>query len=923
VDSTWSTASSAAQTPASLSNAESRESLRDTPRNEFGGAGLVYPDRLKEIETADEKETSSVASEQSSAAREVKESPGAPPLPPSRRGSSVVPSRPGSASSNQGFRGHSVGPTFAPPAVSSSIAPTPLIPAPSASKVPPTGPKALNSARGGFRNRVRGFRGGFAPSIVKRETDEDGGLPAFRSGRGMGRVLDRGGARGRGRGSLNSERAPSRESISGGDFEMVDAKAVVEQVKDDGAKEDVEMVDAPKLHETVVAPKLDEKPTTEVPVPPAGDAMDEEDEDVLTREDVIAKIDDINEEVQRLEAKLKSLATQKSEHLSAIEKEEQEQQAEPQPAVPAEGPPEDIRMTAEEQQSNGIATPAFSRTVSPSATGTPASPSVSEAGSVETESDESLKDLIASKRAGDLPYLQTGPQPKPAELDFFQANLVENESVKDLILSRLSSHKKGILDKANQLKRKYEELYEEWSQQCQELDKESTRKKKGVSEPTDTAPIIAAAVAVETVTRRRGGNVAVTDVVRSEAEMEQVLKELMEQDAADDARAKQEGPKEADLPDMILDEKERLLFKDNNRLLRSTEEILVTYNYKRPPDNFSSEEHQAFCDLYAQYPKQWHKISAGLKGRTYGECIAHYYMSKKQVSYKDLVNKGKKRRTKSRRAAAPAKTRQSALLADLGKGKGGGAAGNGEDDDADMEDVTPAPITERGRPKRAAAPTFGQEPKEDAGKGGKDDDQAEKEKGGKRARAVNNGRGKRVRTPATGTAAPTPVPSLPSTPLAQPLLAPIAEKKSVKPKEDLRERESDAASALAGLSGGAENVPPAVPPAVPSSAVVPELQAPPPALIQPSPTHIAPQHVPQAPPTGRAVSSTPKKERDKSERPPGSATSSYWSVPEQGEFPGHLEAYGTNWSAIAQRFPTKTTVMVCSKFVNRRQENMN
>jgi hypothetical protein len=143
---------------------------------------------------------------------------------------------------------------------------------------------------------------------------------------------------------------------------------------------------------------------------------------------------------------------------------------------------------------------------------------------------------------------------------------------------------------------------------------------------------------------------------------------------------------------------------------------------------------------------------------------------------------------------------------------------------------------------------------------------------------------KQVRTPAT--AAATPTPSIPSTPLPQQTLAPIQEKKPIKVKGDLGQRESDAASALAGLLLGMENIAPA-----------------PPNIVMCTPES---QPLPQP----RTAASTPKKEKGKGGRSAGAATSSYWSVPEQNDFPHLLASFGTNWGLISQRLPSKTTVMV-------------
>lgn len=849
------------------------------------------------------------------------------------RVSSAASSRPGSASSNQGFRAQSVGlPPPAGPAASSITTPAPTVSVNPPTKNPPTAPRGFQSQqqpRPWGRGRGIGYaRGGnYTPTVKREHTDEENNNIISGYRRGTSRGIDRGARRGGmiGRGGMNGERAPAREVPL--DSEMLDAKTREDKAqpeKEEG-RLDVEMADAPKAPEKEATP---EKPPTPIiaPVVKPEDKMDEdhldgEEDDVeLTQQDVMAKISDIDRDVERLEQQLLDLAARKADHLVAVEKEEQLEReqvalAAARPATLVDDEPADEDMCTIKEEQTVVMTPSMSPIMSTplhsASSGSPASPSSSEGGSTETESDESLKAFKDSPR--DLPYFQPGPPAKPSELEFFRSNLAETE-IRELIITEISTHKKEVFEKGNQLKRKYKELYGEWSQKSHDLDREreSTRKKKGVSEPTDTgiSPLVTVTPASETVTRRRGGNVPVGDVVRSEAEMEQVMKDLMEQDEAADARAKLDGPKEAEVPDMILDEREKLLFRDTNRLLRTEEEILKAFRYEIPPDDFTTEEHQKFCELYLQFPKLWHKIAAGMENRDFKACIQHYYMTKKVVNYKELLNKGKRSRRKRGRAAAPAKTRQSALLADLGKGKGAGG-GNGEEEDADTEDVTPAPaVNERGRPKRAAAPTFGQDSNKDkdnfkddndtpASSGGRrgankeskgDDDGTEKEKttGTKRTRGGNNGgreRGnKRVRTPAT--AATTPAPSVPSTPSAQPLLAPISEKKPAKVKEDLVQRESDAVTALAGLSSGAENI------AASTSNIVictPEVQ-------------------PQ--PQARAATSTPKKDKEKADRSVGAATSSYWSVPEQNDFPQLLAVYGTNWGQISQCLASKTTVMV-------------
>lgn len=595
------------------------------------------------------------------------------------------------------------------------------------------------------------------------------------------------------------------------------------------------------------------------------------------------------------------------------------------------------QQVMEFDRSGGVLrTPSISPSPTPSVSNSPTS---SETPSIETESDGSLRNGSNNRHPAhpDLPFIRPGPPMKPSDYDFFRSNIEEHEHMREFIVGHISDERKVAYEKEISLKRKYKELWEPWYEKCQDMDKDATRKKKGASEPAEmgTSPVLTAIMAPEAVGRRAGRN-APSDVVRSEAEMEQVLKGLAEeeQQKAADTKAKDQSAREADIPDMIIDQSEMLIFRDTNGLLRTNEDVLAFFQFDVPADTWGPMEQKIFCERYAQFPKQWGKIAQEIEGRDFKACILHYYMTKKTCNYKELVRgPGKRGARKGRRKQASSqRTRQSALIADLGRR---GGVGTGEDDEgADSEDVTPAAITETGRPKRAAAPVFGADASNNSntdaeivgvnggnGKRGsrdsKGDDDGEKtERGTKRTRGGNNaGREKgqkRVKTPAN-------TPAQPSTPVPiQPVLVSATErieKKEEKKKEDLRERESDAVSALTGM-GMSTNI------EILSEPMILEEKKP--VMIQ----QLNPQvHVPieqpmtplqQQPPTlpttpvTQPPPSTPTPKKDKGERTEKSVaqTSSYWSVPEQSDFPHLLASFGTNWAKISERLASKTTVMV-------------
>lgn len=578
-----------------------------------------------------------------------------------------------------------------------------------------------------------------------------------------------------------------------------------------------------------------------------------------------------------------------------------------------------------------LRTPSISLSPTPSVSNSPTS---SDVASIETESDESLRGGSNNRPPAhpDLPFFRSGPPMKPSDYDFFQANIEEHEHMRELIVAHISEERKAAYEKETSLKRKFKELFEPWYERCQDMDKESTRKKKGASEPAEmgASPVLTTAVASETVGRRAGRN-PVSDVVRSEAEMEQVLKGLAEeeQQKAADTKAKDQNAREAVVPDMIIDPSEMLVFKDTNRLLRTNEDVLAVFQYHVPSDDWNEMEQKIFRERYAQFPKQWGKIAQEIEGRDFKACILHYYMTKKTCNYKELVRGPGKRgaRKGKRKQASSQRTRQSALIADLGRR---GGVGTGEDDEgADSEDVTPAAITETGRPKRAAAPVFGVEANNNSNNidaevmgtngGGKrgsrdlkggDDDGEKIERGTKRTRGGNNaGREKgqkRVKTPAN-------VPVQPPTPVPiQPVLAPVPERmeKKEEKKEDLREKESEAVSALTGMSTNIEIPPEPIVVEDKKPVIIqqlnPQVQMP---VEQPLTPLQQPPTLPTTPvPLPPPSTPTPKKEKGEREKAVAQ-TSSYWSVPEQSDFPHLLASFGTNWAMISQRLASKTTVM--------------
>src|SRR5690606_29417514 len=122
----------------------------------------------------------------------------------------------------------------------------------------------------------------------------------------------------------------------------------------------------------------------------------------------------------------------------------------------------------------------------------------------------------------------------------------------------------------NERKDEYLQKYTKYVQDVRALEQnEQQRKQKGKGEPDSNISTPAAtAIDAPPSTRRGGRSAPVGDVVRSEAEFEQVIRDIQEKEEQEKAEAKykSEGPLsgEAVVPDMILSETEIKLnrFKD-------------------------------------------------------------------------------------------------------------------------------------------------------------------------------------------------------------------------------------------------------------------------------------------------------------------------------------------------------------------------
>ena len=488
-----------------------------------------------------------------------------------------------------------------------------------------------------------------------------------------------------------------------------------------------------------------------------------------------------------------------------------------------------------------------------------------------------------------LPFLGQGPPTPFSDIEDLNDDPNHKEAVGEAIREHLANNIRIVAAQMDEEKRKFERGFRKWKENVETQEaKRRTEDEIAISPMPEELPMVPPPVPL---VGRRGK-------INSELDMQEVLR-LSEETAAKEDRARREREpvyvppetfnydREAEVPAMLSQTvAASYMFTDTNNLVKRNA-VLQALKFMPMQDDFTPDEHETFLYNYMLYPKRFGTISEAIKDRDYQDCVRHYYLTKLSVKYKD-------------QEAAFARTRKGKKLAQSARNqirpRGAGLI-SGFDGVGDFSPQAVA-LTEKGRPKRSAAPTFGSVAEAEAanaptatpirrGAGSREVNgniSAEKTSA-KRTRTVPNKEkaGRKGKTPLLA-AAPGPSPHKSAPSIASGLSADMA----MENEQQLSEIEG--AQALAGL-GNPAFAPPMYEQGPPQSWPV----------EHPNVSHTESVHRQQQP----SLDPLPPYQQI-----PINTTSSYWSVPEQQDFLNYVRHYGTNWHEIAATMKTKTHTMV-------------
>ena len=487
-----------------------------------------------------------------------------------------------------------------------------------------------------------------------------------------------------------------------------------------------------------------------------------------------------------------------------------------------------------------------------------------------------------------LPFLASGPLTPSSFMEGLEEDPNQHGDIKKTLEDRLAAQEEDLDADYDEMRAAFVTQYKEWRTRVEDIEEAKRAQRIVEASPPPESGVV---TALSTPGPGRRGRAHATEL-----DMQKILKESEESAARDEQRRREredrvfEPPetfndqREAVVPDMLdRYEAESSIFPDNNNFV-PPEQALMAFAWLPKKDDFTKEEHEAFVMEYVQYPKRFGTIarSEKLAGRNYQDCVQHYYLTKLKCSYKTLEANF----WKSARGKKVARRRVAA-----------NALGFGNDGQVDESRVLP--LTDAGRPRRAAAPNFGAVDATDVepptavttpARRGQVGIMNGEKTSAKRAKTTNQKPGRKPK--AAQLLAPQPGPS--PGPSPQKNDAPVfrLEQPPVPPEQLRRpDPELEGAQALAGLNGqhfpmttirgGEAWAPPVVAPVVHPRATSETFN-------QEQMENVIPHSGPEQP----------------------AVINSYWNVAETQDLKNYLAYYGQDWQAIAENIPAKTHTMV-------------
>ena len=219
-------------------------------------------------------------------------------------------------------------------------------------------------------------------------------------------------------------------------------------------------------------------------------------------------------------------------------------------------------------------------------------------------------------------------------------------STRPSIVMYLEQRQALVSNKIARLREEYLSLHENWVAHCTALNEQQKT--------------LASEHEMQHGGRTTRRSTAITDAVRSDFEMEQIIASLGNDDATDPNHLSVRNL--AKVPDMIsvVNGKVDYVFDDTADRVENPSEYFAS---DTGIGEWTEAEKKIYLDKFAAHPKQFGVIADALPNKTAGQCVDYYYLHKKRlINFRQVVSQFAPNKRKRR---GMGKRKGNGLLADI------------------------------------------------------------------------------------------------------------------------------------------------------------------------------------------------------------------------------------------------------------------
>lgn len=227
-----------------------------------------------------------------------------------------------------------------------------------------------------------------------------------------------------------------------------------------------------------------------------------------------------------------------------------------------------------------------------------------------------------------------------------ESRLASAHKTRPMLVKYFAQRQAMVDDKTNKLREEYALLHERWAAHCTALNEQQ---RSLASEQENQPPM--------RTTRR---TMAITDAVRSDFEMEQIIASLGNDDATDPIHLSIRN--QAKVPDMIsaVNGKLDAVFDDRNDLVENPAEYYAPYTGTH---DWTDAEKKIFMEKFGAFPKQFGVIADFLPNKSAAQCVEYYYLHKKMfIDFRKVISQYAPNKRKRR---GMGRKKGNGLLADI------------------------------------------------------------------------------------------------------------------------------------------------------------------------------------------------------------------------------------------------------------------